>query len=735
MKKIITTSAFAFALIVSSKVHAQQGFGTNQPDKSAAVEIKSANKGLLIPRVALTGTDTKGPIKENPANSLLVYNTATAGTGTTAVVPGFYYWDTNRWVRLVSSVTERQTTVAAGENISVVTNTDDPNNTIYTVGVKAGDQANQFLVTKETSPGVFESIWVDASTIFDLIITATNGLTKAGNEIKLGGELKEATTIKTDAANTLALTGLEKETPLSDDTQVVISGAAGVLKYATLGELISAGVTLSGDVTGSANDTKVEKIQNVAVNSTVPTTNQVLTFDGTEWKPTAITPGTLADKKDITTDGIVTVNGTTTLESAVLETTTLAIADKKVTAGKLDAGIGTDSRVATADAEGNVSYQLITPGSLTDKKTLSGDGITVTAGTVAGTATSVAEAVLADVTLGIADGAVTAPKLRATEADGTTHAAEGTVAVANADGTVTYKKIDATNVVGKNLTTGSDVITLTGTPEGALLNDVTIGIRTATGQDLGVVKEATTNPTVTIATDGSLAVNVDNIAATQGKNLTSESITVSNGDKAVLKDVKLEITPGINAGEVLTTVDNGGTLTTGWTTITNKVEVENGLKKNTAGDKIHLGGDLIKPTTITANTTNTLGIAGLETAAAVNKIVVAEDAAGVLRTVERIVNYTASGSSFDVAGQSGYSVYTQEITVMATIGAADLNITLPNAATANGQVINVKIANTTEPDAYVNIANVDGATIYGSLPYQGWIIKSDGTAWKVVGRN
>jgi hypothetical protein len=55
------------------------------------------NKGLLIPRIALTGPTDVVTIP-GPANSLLVYNTGTGGL----TPAGYYYWDGSRWVRLVT---------------------------------------------------------------------------------------------------------------------------------------------------------------------------------------------------------------------------------------------------------------------------------------------------------------------------------------------------------------------------------------------------------------------------------------------------------------------------------------------------------------------------------------------------------------------------------------------------------------------------------------------------------
>jgi hypothetical protein len=58
----------------------------NVPDGSAMLDVSATNKGILVPRVALTGT-TDATTIFTPATSLLVYNTATVSD----VVPGYYY--------------------------------------------------------------------------------------------------------------------------------------------------------------------------------------------------------------------------------------------------------------------------------------------------------------------------------------------------------------------------------------------------------------------------------------------------------------------------------------------------------------------------------------------------------------------------------------------------------------------------------------------------------------------
>lgn len=72
------------------------GIGTSSPNADAKLEISSSNKGLLMPRVALTGTTSTAPLTSHTAG-MLVYNTATAGTSPNSVIPGIYYNDGTKW--------------------------------------------------------------------------------------------------------------------------------------------------------------------------------------------------------------------------------------------------------------------------------------------------------------------------------------------------------------------------------------------------------------------------------------------------------------------------------------------------------------------------------------------------------------------------------------------------------------------------------------------------------------
>ena len=96
MKKII------LLLLLNSFVYAQVGIGTTNPN--AALEIKSATNGIVVPNVSLTSRAVGAPVVNPnggglPLNGTLVWNVATTALGTANdVTPGFYYWNGTLWV-------------------------------------------------------------------------------------------------------------------------------------------------------------------------------------------------------------------------------------------------------------------------------------------------------------------------------------------------------------------------------------------------------------------------------------------------------------------------------------------------------------------------------------------------------------------------------------------------------------------------------------------------------------
>lgn len=681
MRKLLLSATFAFTLLATTNTFAQQGFGTNQPDKSAAVDIVSSKRGLLIPRVALTATDSNslsvGEITA-PANSLFVYNTATAGTGATAVTPGFYYWERTdtidkdawqgKWVRFVSTNQEKSVVVDAGENVKVEP-TIIGNSTTYTVGVKGGSKTGQVLVTKVTGAGataVTTTEWVNPESFVQDAIFAENGLTYVPstvegdpNIIKLGGALTENTTITTVSGATdpgdnksLAITGLEE---VDTAAHIMVMDANGLLQKMTKEKLF--------------------------------------------------------DAKDLTTDGKIVIGATeaNNLSGAVLKATALKIKAESLTSTEIlngtiqpvDMQAGGNTTVLVTKSDGTVAWEA--QSTLANK-----DNYNFTAPLAKDTGN--------DNLTGGKDYNVTI----ATATDTTL----GVVKEAPTNATVNISAAGELSVNGSNVSLSGDVTgTLDATKVVAIQGTGVSATLPEAGQVLKQVGGVWTPSTLT----------PDDI--TDGKKLTSTSITVTDDDnKALLQALNIEITPGTVAGQVLTTTGTGADLTTSWGTPNSLVAVNNGLNKNAVTDAIHLGGALIEATTINtqsheeADKNFTLAITGLTKAPeTANKVIVAEAGTGVLRTVDKVV----TGTNIEVVGNTDYSVHTPEVVINVTLGNIDQAITFPNAADAPGQVINIKIANTT--DTHTGFLEV--LDTYGSMPYQGWIVKSNGTAWVIVGRN
>ncbi|TDX94448.1 hypothetical protein [Chryseobacterium daecheongense] len=96
---------FLFVLCIIGKAQVMIIDGVHPsptPNTQAILELYSQNqnKGLLMPKVALTATNNASPLPSHIAG-MTVYNTATSTAAPlTGVTPGFYYNDGTSWNRL-----------------------------------------------------------------------------------------------------------------------------------------------------------------------------------------------------------------------------------------------------------------------------------------------------------------------------------------------------------------------------------------------------------------------------------------------------------------------------------------------------------------------------------------------------------------------------------------------------------------------------------------------------------
>ncbi|GEQ85526.1 hypothetical protein ULMS_10340 [Patiriisocius marinistellae] len=69
-------------------------------DNGAIFQLKSENKGLMIPKISLQSRNDITTIPATLVEGLWIYNTSNLGSGLNKVSPGFYFWDGNRWEKM-----------------------------------------------------------------------------------------------------------------------------------------------------------------------------------------------------------------------------------------------------------------------------------------------------------------------------------------------------------------------------------------------------------------------------------------------------------------------------------------------------------------------------------------------------------------------------------------------------------------------------------------------------------
>ena len=166
---IISFSIFILSTLIATS---QVGIGTDDPNVNSVLDISSSDKGLLMPRVALTATNSAAPLNTHVLG-MTVYNTATSGVQPYKVTPGFYVNDGSRWFRAYDDATIDTKWVNNPGNSSVeLLNLSD--------GSTARPAGTQFVILDNGNVGVGTSDATDKLTV--------NIGTEDGKGITLNGE-------------------------------------------------------------------------------------------------------------------------------------------------------------------------------------------------------------------------------------------------------------------------------------------------------------------------------------------------------------------------------------------------------------------------------------------------------------------------------------------------------------------------------------------------------------------
>lgn len=99
LHKILSIVIFTITMGYGPAVSAQLKVGNNPAalNANAIMEMESVNKGLLLPRLALTSTTSPLPMSAF-TRGMLIYNTATQND----VTPGMYYSDGVKWLKMTA---------------------------------------------------------------------------------------------------------------------------------------------------------------------------------------------------------------------------------------------------------------------------------------------------------------------------------------------------------------------------------------------------------------------------------------------------------------------------------------------------------------------------------------------------------------------------------------------------------------------------------------------------------
>ncbi|PZO34063.1 MAG: hypothetical protein DCE86_03295, partial [Flavobacteriaceae bacterium] len=469
------------------------------------------------------GNTTDYKVNVNPATTTTT-GAVKAGAGLDVAADGTLTVNVNT----IPNATDKTATVAAGTNTTVAVNNANPNNPVYTVNVP-------------TASGVTLGVVKEASTAPTINIGADGAL----------------------SVNTTALQNNQK-------TSSVVAGTATTVTSATSGNNTAYTVNVSPATASATGAVKPGTGLSVAADGTLSVNTSASgignTFSSTDLDITNGSGATLTAVTANIKDGAVT-------SAKILDGTIVNadIAGSTITAGKL-ANAG-NNQVLTTNATGVptwVNQSVLVPATTntlvnngTNTLTSTVNGVVATAAAVNTVTTTLSGSNLTTVVNGVSSTALNlAPVVAAN--DKTSSVVSGTTttvtSATSGNNTAYTVEINPSSVQSNQKTTsvtGSGLATVTSTVSGnntaynvdvsaanvqsnqkltTLSNgtnttvastvsgnttDYKVSVPTATASNLGVVKEASTAPTINIAADGTLSVNT---TALQNNQKTSSVV-------------------------------------------------------------------------------------------------------------------------------------------------------------------------------------------------------------------
>lgn len=427
MKNQVKYLIFTLFITSSSGLWAQYGFGTNNPNANAAVEIVSPDKGVLLPRMGLSSSTIflPGVTATEDHSSMLIFNTSTStlnglrGAGyyywTTTTAPNGYWtrvsngpsltesatlhdtlrWDGTNWVNS-SALQNDDTNVTATGSLTVAGNVyADTFTTIWTATPPTAYAVNDVVLHQgrfyrnlnaATATSTTPSGTTNAAT-WEPISSAPQTLSFAN--IGAGTVTSTTATLTISEGNSLSIQasgGLHFNTAGTTDTLTLIAtneltGTVSTSDTGLLSETLN--LTLANDTTGP-DVFDLSSFEEVKAGTGTPSTQSftpsptagdlyvdtssstLWTYDGTDW---ALVES--AVENIYTDDGTLTATRTVNLDNNWLQFTDTASsilyidpADDRIYIGDNITFTGTASYTASLGVTGTTDLDLVVKGDL-----------------------------------------------------------------------------------------------------------------------------------------------------------------------------------------------------------------------------------------------------------------------------------------------------------------------------------------------------------------------------------
>ncbi|KAF2510097.1 hypothetical protein EYY60_11330 [Flavobacterium zhairuonense] len=463
---------------------------------------------------------------------------------------------------------------------------------------------------------------------------ANNGITANAGYIQLGGDLKQATTLKTTSAYTLALDGLLAG---ANSDAVLVIDSNNIIRYVSRTEF--AGDNLGNhtatqdlnmntkNITGAANITATGKTSTATAQITTgATAGYIATSVDAAGNVVWTDPATITTKGDNLGNHIATQDLNMNAKNIAGAANITATGKTSTSTAQITTGAG-DGKIAVSDSTGNVTWT--DPETITTKGDNLGNHIAtqdlnMNTKNIAGAANITATGKTSTATAQITTGATAGYIATSVDAAGNVVWTDPATITTKGDNLGNHIATQDLNMNAKNIA-GAANITATGKTSTS-----TAQITTGAGDGKIAVSDSTGNVTwtdpATITTKGD---NLGNHIATQDLNMNTKNITGAANITATGKTstATAQITTGATAGYIATSVDATGNVV--WTDPATIATKGDNLGNHIATQDLNMNTkNITGAANITATGKTSTATAQITTGAAVGYVATSVDAVG-----------------------------------------------------------------------------------------------------------